>query len=307
MSWINANGFIPNDGLNGTAAPWAVPNAGASGPFPMGSPGYTGYGSASSDAVRPAWFGGNASSAPFTSSGAGTNGISGILAQLMSSVQQTISQLSNALMGTPSSTLSPTATSAQANPANGSATFQNVSLGSVGDPHLSVSGTEQNTDGSTASVNSKFDSMSGHADLFSTRDFGDGFHVSTAVTQPSANGVTQNASATATMDGGRESVSMSNTGAVSISDHGQAVALSAGQSIRLSGGQQVSEAANGSVSITESSFNENLTTTFTNNGGGGVDVTAQGQNVTLSGALITGGSTPVAQAPVNVRPPNVTI
>jgi len=36
-------------------------------------------------------------------------------------------------------------------------------------------------------------------------------------------------------------------------------------------------------------------------------VTAQGQNVTLSGALITGGSTPVAQAPSNVRPPNVTI
>jgi hypothetical protein len=310
MSWINANGFIPNDGLNGTAAPWAVPNAGASGPFPMGSPGYTGYGSASADAVRPAWFGGNnASSATFGSSNAGASGISGILAQLMSSVQQTISQLSNAMMGTSSSTsaLPTPATSAQANPANGSATFQNVSLGSVGDPHLSVSGTEQNADGSTASVDSKFDSMSGHADLFSTRDFGDGFHVSTAVTQPSANGVTQNASATATMDGGRESVSMSNTGAVSISDHGQAVALSAGQSIRLSGGQQVSEAANGSVSITESSFNENLTTTFTNNGGGGVDVTAQGQNVTLSGALISGGSRPVAQAPANVRPPNITI
>jgi hypothetical protein len=61
------------------------------------------------------------------------------------------------------------------------------------------------------------------------------------------------------------------------------------------------------VSITESAFNENLTTTFAANGGGGVDVTARGQNVTLSGALITGGATPVAQAPANVRPPNVTI
>jgi hypothetical protein len=149
--------------------------------------------------------------------------------------------------------------------------------------------------------------MVGHSDLFSTRDFGDGFHVSTSVTQPSANGVTQNASATASMDGGRENVTMTNTGAVSVTDHGQAVALSAGQSITLSGGQKVAEAANGSVSITESAFNENLTTTFAQNGGGGVDVTAQGQNVTLSGALITGGSTPVAQTKANVRPPNVTI
>jgi hypothetical protein len=306
MSWINANGFIPNDGLNGSAAPWAVPNAGSSGPFPIGSPGYTSFGSASSDGVRPAWFGGNnGSSAAF--GGSGVNGISGILAQLMSSVQQSISQLSNALMGTPSSAMPNAATNAQANPANGSATFQNVSLASVGDPHLSVSGTEQNADGSTVGVNSKFDSMTGHADLFSTRDFGDGFHVSTSVTQPSANGITQNASATASMNGGRESVTMSNTGAVSITDHGKAVALSVGQSLRLSGGQTVSEAANGAVSITESSFSENLTTTFTNNGGGGVDVTAQGQNVTLSGALITGGSTPVAQAPANVRPPNVMI
>ena len=311
MSWINANGFIPNDGLNGTASPWAVPNAGASGPFPPGSPGYMGYGAASSDAVRPAWFGGSngsSASASLGSTSSGMSGISGILAQLMSSVQQSISQLSNALMGGSSSSTTPTTSAnANTNPASGAATFQNVSLGSVGDPHLSVSGTEQNADGSATSVNSKFDSMSGHADLFSTRDFGDGFHVSTSVTQPSANGVTQNANATATMDGGRENVSMSNTGAVSVTDHGQAVALSAGQSIRLSGGQQVSEAANGSVSITESSLNENLTTTFANNGGGGVDVTAQGQNVTLSGALITGGSSPVAQAPSNVRPPNVTI
>ena len=36
MSWINGNGFIPNDGPNGSAAPWALPYAGASGPFPPG-------------------------------------------------------------------------------------------------------------------------------------------------------------------------------------------------------------------------------------------------------------------------------
>ena len=48
MSWINGNGFIPNDGLNGSAAPWAAVNSGVSGPFPQGSPGYAGYGTSSS-------------------------------------------------------------------------------------------------------------------------------------------------------------------------------------------------------------------------------------------------------------------
>jgi hypothetical protein len=313
---INGNAFIPNDGLNGTAAPWAVPNGGVSGPFPQGSPGYLGYGSANADGFRPAWFGGGssdplASFGPTLPGGAinpGSNaGISAILAQLASQVQQSIAKLSNALMGTSASSATTAGTAAMPGAASGAATFQNVSLASTGDPHLSVSGTEQNADGSTANVSSRFDSMTGHQDLFSTRDFGDGFHVSTTVTQPSANGVTQNASATASMDGGRESVTMTNNGTISVNDHGEPVALSPGQTVTLSGGQKVSEAANGSVSVSETAFGENLTTTFTNNGGGGVDVTAQGQNVTLAGDLITGGTAPVAQTPANVRAPFVRI
>jgi hypothetical protein len=305
MSQIFGNGFIPSDGLNGTAAPWAQPNAGSSGTFPSGSPAYVGYGPASSDAYRPAWFASN--NDPSSAINPGSNsGISGILAQLASQVQQSIAKLSSALMGTPAATTSTAAGVPQSAP-SGAATFANVSLGSTGDPHLSVSGTEQNADGSTTGVNSKFDSMVGHQDLFSTRDFGDGFHVSTSVTQPGANGITQNASATASMDGGRESVTMTNNGTISVTDGGQAVALTPGQSVTLSGGQHVSEAANGSVSISEANFGEKLTTTFTSNGGGGVDVTAQGQNVTLRGDLITGGTTPVAQTPANVRQPFVTI
>lgn len=293
---INGNGFIPNDGLNGTAAPWAVPSAGASGPFPAGSPGYFGYGSGA-DAVRPAWFGGSTlpGGAP---NPYGMSGISGILAQLSSQVQQTIAKLSSTLMGSSASS-STTSTSP-------SATFKNVSLGSTGDPHLSVDGAVDNPDGSTTGVNSKFDSMVSHADLFSTRDFHDGFHVSTTVT-PATNGVTQNASATATMDGGRESVTLTDSGVISVTDHGQAVALARGQSVSLSGGQQVSEAANGSVSIAESAFGANLTTTFSLNNSGGVDVTAQGQNVTLAGDLITGGTTPVAQANAPRRSPSAYI
>jgi len=303
MSWISGNGFIPNDGLNGSAAPWAAVNSGVSGPFPQGSPGYAGYGTSSSDGYRPAWFGSSSDTLPGGAPNPlASSGIGGILAQLASQVQQSIAQISNALTGT--STSATTANAAGGtNATPNAASFQNVSLASVGDPHLSVSGTEQNADGSTSSVSSKFDSMSGHQDLFSTRDFGDGFHVSTAVTQPSANGITQNASATATMDGGRESVTMTNTGAISVNDHGGSVALTPGQSVTLSGGQQVSEGSNGSVSITESRFGENLTTTFTNNGGGGVDVTATGQNVTLGGDLITGGTTPVAQTTAPQRTP----
>jgi hypothetical protein len=302
MSWINGNGFIPSDGLNGSAAPWAAMNSGVSGPYPQGSPGYAGYGASSSDGYRPAWFGGSSDTLPGGAPNPlASSGIGGILAQLASQVQQSIAKLSNALSGT--STATSTNSNTGTNATGNSASFQNVSLASVGDPHLSVNGTEQNADGSTSNVSSKFDSMTGHQDLFSTRDFGDGFHVSTAVTQPSSNGITQNASATATMDGGRESVSMTNAGAISVTDHGQSVALTPGGSVTLSGGQQVSEGSNGSVSITESRFGENLTTTFTNNNGGGVDVTATGQNVTLAGDLITGGTTPVAQATAPQRTP----
>ena len=276
MSWINGNGFVPNDQLNGTRAVWDARNAAAAGPFPPGSPGYAPL---SSDAFRPAWFGSTMpGGGPSTPLGmpAAAGGLGAILAQLAGQVQAYIGKLGNALLGTQPA----------APPASGATTFANVSLGSAGDPHLSVSGTKQNADGTTANVDSHFDSMTAHADLFSTRDFGDGFNVSTAVTQPFGNGITENASATASMDGGRESVTLGADGAISILDHGQSVALSPGGSVTLMGGQRVSEAANGAVSIAETSFGANLTTTFTPNGGGGVDVSATGQNVTLAGDLI---------------------
>ena len=64
----------------------------------------------------------------------------------------------------------------------------------------------------------------------------------------------------------------------------------------IDGRSSISESASGAVTITDSAFGKNLTTTFTNNGGGGVDVTASGNNVTLAGDLMTGGSTPIATA-----------
>jgi hypothetical protein len=271
MSWINGNGFVPSDALSGTRAGWDVRGGTANGPFPAGSPGNAPL---SSDGFRPAWFGRLSGAANEPS---GASGLGAILARLAGQVQAYIGKLGMALLG-----------AQPAAPSTPATAFSNVSLASTGDPHLSVSGTQQNADGTSSNVDKHFDSMAAHADLFSTRDFRDGFNVSTTVTQPSANGITQNASATASMEGGRESVTLGSDGALSVLDHGQSIALTAGASVTLSGGQRVSEAANGAVSIAESSFGANLTATFTPNGGGGVDVTATGQNVTLSGDLIAG-------------------
>ena len=131
-------------------------------------------------------------------------GMTGILAQLANAVQAYIAKLGGARCSGSSPTTQPA----------GTAAFTNVSLSSAGDPHLAISGTEQNADGTTASVSSTFDSMTGHANLFSTNDFGDGFTVATTVTAPNASGVTLNASATATMNGGLDSVTMTGNGAV---------------------------------------------------------------------------------------------
>jgi hypothetical protein len=291
MYQIFGNGYPQNDGANGTVAPWYTAAAPA-GPFPAGSPAAEVVPSGA-DGVRPAWFGGGDPLLDIASGG----GISGILAQLASAVQQYIGNLGSAL----ASTFAPGTSNTQQPPSRGEATFQDVTLGSVGDPHLSVSGTEQNANGTTAAVASKFDSMVSHADLFSTNDFGDGFRVSTTVTPASSNGVTQNASATASMNGGLDSVTMTSGGGISVTSAGNAVAIAPGQSITLSGGEVVTEAPGGSVSISDTAWDEHLTTTFAQNGSGNVDVTATGNNVTLAGALITGGTTPVAQPPAAVR------
>jgi hypothetical protein len=297
MSQIFGNGLFPNDGLNTTAAPWLAPGSGTANAFPAGSPANAAWGHAS-DGVRPAWFGGSvldpaAASLPGGAFGAyGSGGMNPILGALATMVQQYIGRLGTALFGTQSS----------ARP-TGAATFQNVTLGSVGDPHLGITGTALHADGTTAAVDSHFDSMAAHADLFSTRDFGDGFTVSTNVTQPAANGVTQNASATATMDGGLDNVTMTAAGAVSVTSGGMAIALAPNQSVQLANGATVSEAANGAVNISETAFGATLSTTFAQNGTGGVDVTATGSNVTLAGDLLTGGAAPAAQTPANVRRP----
>jgi hypothetical protein len=288
MSWINGNGFVPNDGLNGSSAAWLAAGEFPSGAFPPGSPANAGYGASGIDRVRPAWFGGAndpAQALGYGFAGDPSGGGTGMFAQFASALQQLIGRFGNALQGGGGS-----------GTAGGGSRFQNVSLASTGDPHLSVSGTAWTGDGTTANVDAHFDSMTSHADLFSTREFG-GLDVSTTVTTPGANGITQNASATATMDGGFDAVTMTNAGTISVTSGGVAVDVPPGQSVTLAGGETVSEAANGSVSIAEQSFGKSLVTTFAKNGSGGVDVTASGHDVTLGGDLISGANPAAQPAP----------
>jgi hypothetical protein len=271
MSWIN-------NLLQPSGADW-WPQTGVADVPPLAGGGFSGNASSAyggTDGYQPSWWG-----SPFSPGSSATNGgaaptTNGMLAQIVALLQQLTGSLGSAFGGNASAATPP-----------GSATFANATLSSTGDPHLALSGTLDGANGTTSSVNAHYDDMNAQRDLFSTGDFGDGFRVSTTATTPSGNGVTYNATATASMDHGRDSVTMGPGGAVTVTSDGSAVALAAGQSITLGGGQVVSENANGAVSIAEQNARgETLTTTFAYNGSG-VDVTANAAgNVTLGGSLV---------------------
>lgn len=240
-------------------APWFARDSAAEG-FPPGSPGNERFPRAKADGVRPAWYGG----LPFGDGPGGNAAGAG---------RGFFSRLAGMLAGTFGR--------------SSGTTFRDVTLGSTGDPHLSLNGTTPGS-GDTARVNRLYDSMTGHGDLFSSASFGDDFTVATTVTAPGANGVTQNASATATMNGGSDSVTMTNAGLVSVTSGGAATSLAPGQTLTLAGGATVTESANGTVTIAERRGDRRLTTTFAENGTGGVNVTARGHDVALSGDLVAG-------------------
>jgi hypothetical protein len=293
MSWIN-NMLQPNgaDWWQSTGVGTDVPsfdggvNAGtASGPYGGGADGY-----------RPAWWGSAASNG---SSPAGSTSTNGMLAQIMAMVEQLTGSIGGAFGGTGfggngyagngygGTGYGGNACGGATPPQPGAATFANATLSSTGDPHLALTGTLENANGTTTQVNDHYDNMSSQRDLLSTNDFGDAFRVSTTATTPNANGVTYNQSATATMDFGRDRVTIGPGGAVSVTSNGNALALGAGKSVTLAGGEVVSENGSGAVSIAEqNAAGESLTTTFTNNGSG-VDVSATANGgVTLGGSLV---------------------
>lgn len=157
-----------------------------------------------------------------------------------------------------------------------------LDFGAVGDPHLS----ERGTLAGGGSIDKRFDSMSAHDDLLHARDAAGGYRVSTAVTAPDANGVTWNRSATVHANGGADRVTMRKDGTVSVVDAGRTVALGRGQSLTLSGGETVSEAQDGSLTVTASDARGGTIATTLRATGNGVDVTAHAHAIAVGGDIV---------------------
>lgn len=278
--------------------PWITasdPTASSPSVFPANSPAVTASADAgsrapmvrgNSDGVRSNWWNppaGVPSALPQSAVGQ-DGGFFGYASQLIGQMQNAVNGLMQRALA--SFGQAPSARSSAA--AATTATYQSADLSSVGDPHLGLSGTALNADGTTKNVTSNFDSMAGHTDLLHTNDFGDRFRVRTDVTAPDANGVTFNQKASATMNGGRDSVSLASDGTVSMTSGGQTVELAAGASLVLANGATVSRGSDGSVSIAENAPNgESLTTTFSLNGNG-VDVRAHAAGgVSLGGDIVS--------------------
>lgn len=162
----------------------------------------------------------------------------------------------------------------------------NATFSSTGDPHLAETGNTSDASGNVQSVNNHFDSMTAHDNLISSQDFSGGYRVSTTVTQPNANGITLNQSATVHTNDNQNAVTMNNDGSIAITQNGQNVSLGPGQSTTLSAGEQVTRNANGSLTVAEQNDGGGtISTTMQTNGSGGVDVTTNVQNASVGGDI----------------------
>jgi hypothetical protein len=160
--------------------------------------------------------------------------------------------------------------------------FQNATGASVGDPHLSFTGTND----SGGNERAHFDSMASQADLLDSDSFTGGYQISTNVTRPGANGITYNQQATIGTEFGQTQVSLDNGGNAIIEENGQTFSLASGQSYSLGGGETVTRNADGSVVVVDGNgMGGSITTTLRVNGNG-VDVNTQANNVDLGGELV---------------------
>jgi hypothetical protein len=237
-----------------------------------------------------------------SSGSTGLGGFSGIMNGFMNLLSSALSSLGS-LFGSGS-----TSTPVSTPPSGGSlpeTMYANATASSVGDPHDTFSG-------STAqgqSLSQHWDDMNAHHDLLNSDSFVGGYRISTTATQPNANGVTYNASATIATDGGATAVTMNANGSYSVTENGQNVALQKGTAIPIDATESVTLDADGSLTVADANASGGtLTTTLKSNGDGGVDVNAHAANVDLGGYLadrstiVTGPvrrqtDTPLAAAP----------
>ena len=167
--------------------------------------------------------------------------------------------------------------------------FQNVDVSSTGDPHIAETGTREGPGGPRA-VDVRWDSMSSHDDLVHSNQIEGGYRVSTAVTQPDANGVTSNQSATVHTNFDQDSVTLNRDGSFAIYDNGARVELGKGESADLSGGETVSVNQDGSLNVSAASGNGGTIATTLRSTGAGVDVTTHAHEIALGGDAITHGA-----------------
>ncbi len=276
-----AGGYAPNlPGLTGTiagtelATPWATTQS------PFG-------GFANGDGFSPSLYGsGGTPSAQQPSANASP------LGQLVSLFANMLQALMSALGGATNGTGSNA--NPQAQIASSQTFVQNATVSSMGDPHLSASGTTANG----TALAAKYDSMTGHRDLVDSDSFAGGYRVSTQTTTPDANGITYNQSATVRT--GDASVTVDNAGNVTVktaspfagryaSPDGptsQSTTLASGQSLTLDSGATVTKNADGSVTMTDANASGgSIATTFTQNGKG-VDVVTTAKNADLGGDVM---------------------
>jgi hypothetical protein len=218
------------------------------------------------------------------------NSIGNVISNMLASLGSALNGLTSGSQTTPS-------TGQQNGPTGGGQTyFTNASASSTGDPHEAFDGTT----GNGSNVNQKWNSMQSHGDLLSSNSFAGGYRVSTQVTQPNANGVTYNQSATVTTDGGATTVSMQANGSYAVTENGQTVSLAQGQATSLGNGENVTLNADGSLTIADANAQGgSISTNLKSNGDGGVDVSNTATNVDLGGYLVhqsDGGYNPVASS-----------
>ena len=167
--------------------------------------------------------------------------------------------------------------------------FQNASGGSTGDPHLSFNGQHWND-------------MQSQANLIDSNSFDGGFNVSTQTTAPNSRGVTYNQSAAVTTDYGSTQVTLDNKGNAVVTENGQQIALGDGQSLSLGNGESVARANDGDVTITDTNQWGGSINTTLSDGGRGVNVSVQANNVDLGGSLVNGPGAQTQPAPLAPSP-----
>jgi hypothetical protein len=233
---------------------------------------------AANGATSSTAFGGLFGSTGSNASGSNAS-IAGILTGLVSLLQQLVGSFLNQSPTQPASQQQPCAAPGQQQ------RFENVDVSSTGDPHLAAVGTREGAGGGGA-VDAHWDSMTSQNDLVHSTQIDGGYRVSTAVTQPGANGVTWNQSATVHANFDQDAVTMNADGSFAIYDNGSEVRLGKGESAALSGGETVSENQDGSLLVSARSATGGTISTTLRSNGQGVDVTTHAHEIAVGGDAI---------------------